>query len=504
MQQHTDTSCAEPALASGARRRFGDTDLGLLLTLAAPNVVGTAGETMLSFVDYAIVSQIGPTAQAGVQSGTMVFFTVYAFLLGMMLCVTTVVSQSLGANRPRDCSAYAWQGIWLSMIFGVLGFVLWPAMPELYRLIGHAPDVQAMEVDYTRIRVLGIGVAGATVALGHFFNGIHQPLHNAISVILANIVNGFLTYGLVFGAWGLPEMGVGGAALASVASSVLRCAWLIAAMCWGPRTARFEARRTIRWDRDKVRRLLDVGWPAGVAIALDIAAWACFLTLIVGQFGTTHLAASATCWRFTELSFMPALGIGFAVSTLVGKAIGEGRPELARRRVRLGAIVNMAYMGSMGAVFVLLGPQLMSLFADAADVIAVGAQLLIFVAVFQLFDAVALTYSNALRGAGDTRWPMVVGAALAWSVMVGGGVLTARYVPQWESSGPWAFATLFVIVIGVVLWLRWRGGRWEELDVIGRNEPQPADAGVTPVEMVPGERGLPTADSRIGSPAAEA
>jgi len=455
-------------------------DLRLLLLIATPNVASAAAETLKSFVDYAIVSRLGSEAQAAVSSGAMVYFSLFAFLLGMMVCVTTVVSQSLGVGRLRDCSAYAWQGIWVSLLFGLIGFVLWPVMPSLYALIGHDPEVQVMETSYTRIRLLGLGVTGVSVALGHFFNGIHRPSLNAYAVVGTTILNTVLTYGLVLGKWGLPAMGVAGAAIGSVIASVAQAFWLLTAMCLGSQAARFQARRSWPLDLEKLRRLVRVGWPSGVAFVMEITAWSMFLVVIVGTFGTKDLAATATCWRYTELSFMPAVGIGHAVCTLVGRAIGEGRNDLARRRALLGVFINMSYMGLCGLAFVLFGRALMELFSRDAEVIAMGVKLLVCAAVFQLFDAVTISYANALRGAGDTLWPAVVGGTLAWVVMVGGSAVVATLRPEWGSVGPWIFATLFVISVGTAFATRWRLGVWESIDVIGR----PAK-GVTVFEVVP-------------------
>ena len=449
-----------------SRRR--ESDVRLLLLLAAPNVASTAAESLMSFVDFAIVSKLGPEAQAAVSSASIVYFSVFGFVLGVMVCVTTLVSQSLGAGRLRDCSVYGWQGVWFSALFGLLGLALWPTLGTLFAVIGHEPVVQTMEVEYARIRLLGLAASGAAVGLGHFFNGIHQPRHNAYSVVATTILNGILSYALVLGRWGMPAMGVAGAALGSVIANVVRVLWLMSVMCWSSKTREFEARHTWRIRVDKMRRLVRVGWPAGVSVMMDISAWAVLLTFIVGRFGTYHLAASATCWRFIDLSFMPAIGIGQAICTMVGRAIGEGRNNVARRRAMLGAVLNVTYMGAMGIVFVLFGTELMSLFSNRQEVIEVGVQLLILAAVFQVFDAIAITYSHALRGAGDTLWPAVVSAVLVWVLMVGGAMVTVYVRPDWGACGPWGLATVFVTIIGVVFAVRWRRGAWEKFDVIGR------------------------------------
>ena len=449
-------------------------DLRHLLVIASANVASTLAQTVMSLADFWIVSMMpdASAAQAAVTCGAMVFFTIFGAALGTMTCTTTVVSQSLGAGRHRDCSAYAWQGVWLSLLFGLLGMAMWPVMPWFFSLFGHDPLVVAMETSYAQIRLLSLGAAGITVALGHYFIGIHRPWPNTYSAVAANIVNVVLAYALVFGKWGLPEMGVAGAAWATVIATVFRMVWLFWSLLVSTGVEEFHARRTWRWDPEKVRRFLRVGWPSGMWLVLEIGAWATFQVAVIGMFGRQALAATATVWRYTEVSFMPAVGIGIAISTLVGRSIGEGRKDLAYRRARMGVALNALYMGSLGICFVLFGRQLIDVFSDDPAVITLGSRLMIFAAVFQVSDAFTISYQNALRGAGDTRWPAIVGAFQAWSIMVGCGWLIGWARPDWGSYAPWTFATLYVICVGTTFWLRWRAGEWEKLDVIGRGSPQ--------------------------------
>jgi MATE family multidrug resistance protein len=445
-------------------------DLRLMLLIAGPNIATTAAETGLSMVDYLIVSQLGSQAQAAVSTAGVLFFTVFALPLGILICVTTMVSQSLGAGRKRDCAAYAWQGLRLSLPAVVVSVVFWHLTPSLFEAIGHEPAVQEMEVDYMRVRLLSLGAACGSVALGTYFNGIHHPGRNTVSVVGANVLNGVLTYMLVLGKWGAPALGVAGAAWGTVIATLVRLAWLWWTMCFSRLGVEFDARRAWRFDWDKMRRIIWVGLPSGASLVLDIGGWAAFMAFVIAEFGTAHMAATATCWRFIELSFMPAIGIGAAVTTLVGKSIGEKRFDRARRRAALGTKLNMTYMGFMALLFVTFGDAMMRLFSDEAEVIAIGTQILMFAAVFQLLDAVAITYSYALRGAGDTHWPAFVGAVENWGIMVFGGYWVAKAHPEFGSKGPWAFATLFVCLIGITLWYRWRQGKWEQFDVIGREE----------------------------------
>jgi multidrug resistance protein, MATE family len=473
-------------------------DLKLLLVLAAPNVATMLAESTLNMVDFWIASRLGSAAQAAVLSAILVFMSIFGLLMGTMACVSTVVGQSYGAQRPRDCSAYAWQGIWLSLLFGFACLALWPLMPSLYRLIGHAPDVQALEVSYTRVRLLVLGVAGANMAIAEYFNGIQRPRVNTVSVIGANVVNALLGFGLTFGLCGLPKLGFVGIAVGTLIATLVRAAWLLGALCTGRSQSEFHARKTWRLQLEKMQRLIQVGWPAGVQFVLDIAAWTAFLAWIIGKYGTTHLAASNTCARLTELSFMPAVGIGFTICAMVGQSVGEGRPAIARRRARIGVLINMGYMGLMAIVFIVFGRPLIGFFSQEEAVIAMGAGVLALAALYQMFDAVAISYSLALRGAGDTLFPAVACATLSWGIMVGGGLLMAERYRHLGIRAPWSFAAAYVIVIGLVLWMRWRIGRWERLDAIGRLGP---GAGGRTLSMDPlvGREAMATEDAPVGS-----
>jgi multidrug resistance protein, MATE family len=468
----------DPALLGQSWRN----DLLVLLALAVPNVASTVAQTLMSFTDFVIVSRMSAAsqAQAAVSSASLMFITLLALPMGTMTCVTTMVSQSLGAGRQRDCATYAWQGIWMSLLFGAGALLLWPLVPSLYQLFGHEPAVCSMEVNYTHIRLLSLGIAGATIALDNFFNGIHRPAINTVSVILSVVVNAVLAYAWVLGKLGFPAMGVAGAAWATVVATLLRAVFQISAMCFGKTASKFEPLKAWRWDREKMVRLCWVGWPAGAAFLTDIAAWTVFQLAIIGHFGTTDMAATGSVFRYLEVSFMPAVGIGMAVSTAVGKAIGQGHPRLARRITWIGTAINVAYMSLMAFLFITCGGVFMRFISTDPVVIQLGTRLFIYAAVFQFFDAIAITHSCALRGAGDTMWSSVVGAAEVWIILIGGGALVARLRPDLGSAGPWGFAAAFVICIGITLYLRWWWGRWETLDVIGRTEPipgQPVAAG---------------------------
>src|SRR5262249_21134174 len=153
-------------------------------------------------------------------------------------------------------------------------------------------------------------------------------------------------------------------------------------------------------------------------------------------------------FRYMAVSFMPAFGISTAVTALVGRYIGRGRPDIAIRRAHLGFAVAVTYMLCCGALFVLLRHQLIGLFTVDENVLRMGATFLIFAAVYQLFDAMYIVYYGALRGAGDTFVPALATAGLCWSITVVGGYLVARFATQLGPAGPWYVASIYGVILG--------------------------------------------------------
>jgi MATE family multidrug resistance protein len=221
----------------------------------------------------------------------------------------------------------------------------------------------------------------------------------------------------------------------------------------------FDAR--IRWDM--MRTLLKVGVPAGFQLICDILAWTVFINVIVASFGTAALSANSFAFTYMHVSFMPAIGVGAAVTALVGKYIGMKRFDVAIRRAHMGFFVVVGYMLMCGVLFYLYRHDLMKLFSDDPEVIRIGAVLMLFIAAYQLFDAMFIIYVSALRGAGDTLVPSVVQIVLVWTIVVGGGTLATKFAPQWGISGPWTLATIFGGILGVYLLARFSRGEWKHI-----------------------------------------
>jgi MATE family multidrug resistance protein len=274
----------------------------------------------------------------------------------------------------------------------------------------------------------------------------------------------------IFGLGPFPRLGVVGAAIATnIAYLVALVAYLVLSFRH-PDCIEYRFWRNFRYDRALFGRLMRYGVPSGMQMMAEIAAFSVFLFLI-GRLGTQSLAATNLALNINMLSFIPMLGVGTAVMTLVGKRIGEGRPQLAVRTTWLAAATTAIYMLVFGVLFVAFPEVILRPFTRTgaeAEMAAIRDEvvlLLRFVAVYTFFDGMAIVFAFAVRGAGDTRFAFVFTLISAWLLMA---------FPTWLllSTGygglyaAWAACSAYVVVLGVGFFLRFQQGKWQSMRVI--------------------------------------
>ena len=440
------------------------TGLQEILHLAFPIIASMASATIASFVDTWIVAQIGTTEMAAIMPAGVTAYTLTALPLGITQCVSTFAAQSLGRGMPGEGAAYTWQGLYLSVAVGIACFLLWPVAPLFFGAFGHEPEVVALEVMYFRIRLWSVGLGVAIGALNGFFYGIHRPNVPLVAMIIDNIANVVLCYMLVLGRWGAPALGLGGAAVAFVVSFVAQLAVLLAAFLSSACHTEFSTRKDWQFSWSRLQQLVRIGWPIGIQQSIDILSWGVLIILMVGRFGKEQLAASNIAIQYMTISFLPGLGLGQALTALVGRYIGERNISTAIQRVYEGLWLAMLYMTFMGLIYFLVPGPLMTFFNADSQVIQAGSTILLCAAAFQLFDAMNVTFIGALRGAGDTH-------GVAWITV---GLLVTVFAPlsigsvmftDLQSVGPWLAGTIHTILLGLLLWWRFAQGKWQEIDI---------------------------------------
>jgi len=449
-----------------------------ILVVAIPLILSTASWSVQHFVDRMFLAWYSPETIAAAMPAGMLHFSMVAIFMGTAGYVNTFVAQYYGAKRYHRIGPALWQGVYMSLIGGVLILITIPFAGFIFSLVGHSPQVQQNEVEYFRVICLGGGFYIASYALSGFFSGRGKTWPVMWVNVLTTAVNLILDYALIFGHWGFPELGIKGAGIATVVAGAFSFLLFLAILAGGNTNRTYHTLKGWRFDKALFMRLLRFGFPSGVQFFLEMTGFTGFV-LVVGRLGTASLAATNIAFNINTLAFMPMIGFGIAISVLVGQYLGADKPGLAQTAVYSGFHMTLAYMISIGAAYVLVPDIFVAPFAHQADpqsfseIYRYAVILLRFVAVYSIFDAMNIIFCSAIKGAGDTRYVMFVTVALSIFVLI----IPVYLVVEVFEAGlmlAWVLATVYVSLLGVVFYLRFLGGKWKTMRVIEQEVPVPA------------------------------
>jgi len=471
-----------------------------LLRIAAPTVATMTSYTLMTFTDKFLVARLGPEpVYLGAQgNGGLISWVPIAVAHGVLTIINTYVAQNLGAGKPERGAAYAWNGLWLACIYWITILVPFGfAIPWVFNAAGLDPQHRELASTYGQILIFGSILTMGTRTLGQYFYGLHKAGIILIAGVAANLFNLFASAVLAFGngpvpdfgaSWlgailqplaqsanwvatilGIPRMGIAGAAYGTVIATLIES--LIPAILFlSPKfDAKYHTRRAWRWSWAHIKDLVRLGWPGGIMFGNEMICWGYFMVYLVSSFGPEHATAGWIAHQYMALSFMPAVGIHVACTAIVGKYMGKCRPDLAAHRAWLGLRLAVVYMITCGVLMVVFRESMVRLFIDDStppetveQIVRLGSMFLVATATFQAFDAVAMTLSGSLRGAGDTVIPGIVTVVLSWVVIVGAGTLLIRILPDgFKPLGGWIGAALYIASLAVFLLLRFVGGKWK-------------------------------------------
>ena len=422
---------AGPVVVGGGGATLGEPTYRRILVLAAPLVLSSTGMMLMQVIDAIFLARYSKEAMAA---------SVTAGLAGFSAC---------------------------ALFIGVAGYTsVFVAGPWLFRHAEHDPAVWQLEAAYFRILCVGGVCSVLACAVSGFFSGRGDNLTLGMAQLAGLAVNALASWLLIFGHGGLPELGAAGAAIGTVIGQAVVCLGLGGLLVL-PRYGRSLGTWNMRLEWTLLRRLMRYGLPAGVRMLIEVAVWTLF-TSFIGRLGTEAQAATGIAFRINALAFFPLFGIGLAISTLVGQGQGMNRPDLGQRATWRGLLIAQVWMFSCAALFVWLPRPLLAVFrgpdvAAWARTLAMGVVLLRFVAGYCLVDAVNVVVVSALQGAGDTNWTLAASSIL-YAIFLG-----ALWSLQRNGAGIyalWTTATLFVLVLSLVMLARFHSGRWKTMTVV--------------------------------------
>jgi multidrug resistance protein, MATE family len=440
-----------------------------LLTLAAPLIVSQSFMTVQVFVDTILLSWHQQREMAASFPAVMWYWLPFGFLQVTAGYVSTFVAQYTGAGRPERVGPAVWQGIYFAVLAGLAFLVIVPLAPTLIAIGGHTAALQTLEVTYLRCLCFAALPMLVMAAVNGFFSGRGQTW-TVLGIEAAGTgLNVALALVLIFGRAGFPELGIMGAGLATLAGSWLSAVVALWLFFRKPYRTSFNTLRGWLFERDLFLRLMKYGGPAGAQVFLDVLVWNVFVQL-VGRLGEAATAATTLTVRLNMVAFLPMMGMGQAVSILVGQRLGADRPDIAERSAYTGLKWSFGFMCAVAALYLFFPNLLVSMFRGDHDAEAFAAMaaivpsLLVCVAIYSVVDSVNFTFSFALRGAGDTRFVSLCTFGLAWPILI---VPTYVVVRSGASvNWAWGFATAHIIAMSVCFYLRFRTGKWKTMRVI--------------------------------------
>jgi multidrug resistance protein, MATE family len=279
---------------------------------------------------------------------------------------------------------------------------------------------------------------------------------------IVNLLNITLSWLLVGGHMGMPELGVNGAAVGASVSRAMGGVLVIGLLLRGRSGLRLQL-GGLRLDRGLIRRILRIGMPVALDQLIFRLGMLAYMRT-VAALGTVAFAAHQVALNAESISFMPGFGFAVAATTLVGQGLGARDPERAQRDVTVAFYVCAGLMSALGVLFLVLPEQLIGFFTSDPEVIAQGVPPLRLVGVVQPFLSAMMVFAGALRGAGDTLTPMCVNGAGIWLLRVPLAWALTR-IWSWGLLGVWIAMSLDMCVRGTVLFMRFRLGKWKTIKV---------------------------------------
>jgi putative MATE family efflux protein len=447
----TESSTPEAAHAQEGAPASSNTINRRVLRLAGPVIGENLLETMLGIVDTILVAGLGAVAIAGVGGALQVMFFLIAALSAPAVGSSVLVAQAVGAGNTRRAGQVARQSLLWSVICSVplaVGGLLLSA--PVIGVFGMEPAAAAIGTAYLQVTMGTVVVLIGLFIGGGVLRGAGDSRTPMVVTAIANVINIGLSYGMIYGHFGLPALGAVGSAWATFIARAIALALLVGALWQGRNGVSICGSFSWRPQLNVARRILGIGVPAAMEQVLVSAAFF-VLTILVAGLGTATLAAHRIAFTALSFSFLPGIGFGIAATALVGQSVGARRLSEGGQAARIATIWAVVWMGLIGLILLFAAEPIMRLFTNDPAVVAAGAAGLRVVALAQPFWAVIFVQAGAMRGTGNTRFPLIVTGGGVWV-----SVLLAYTLVVTLGGGLIAVWAAFLVIAPVIATLHWR------------------------------------------------
>lgn len=440
-----------------------------MISVALPMFVSFGCDTVMIFTDRLLLSRLGPVMMNASLGGGISFYMMITFMFGLLGYITALAAQYLGAGQKENCAKVTVQGVILILIAWPI--IIWARRyaEQLFQLMGVSEEQIVPQIAYFHILVIGAPTALLRHCMASFFSGIGKTRVVMTASLLAMAINVLSGYTLIFGKFGFPKMGIEGAAWGAVFASF--CACLILGSVYFSKKIREEFHTleafAFRWDI--MKKLLRYGYPSGVEMFLAVMSFN-FMVMTFHSLGPVAATASSIVLNWDMVTFVPLMGIEIGVTSLVGRYMGAGQPDIAHRSVISGVKVGSIYALCMMALFFFFTKHLAAVFHPdhGTEIFEQALPAAIFmlrlVSLYLMSMIIMVVFVGALRGAGDTLWAMGFNVILHWIMA---GVLFAMLrIWYFPIEAGWTTVIILFLVLSTIVLFRYREGKWKTLRIV--------------------------------------
>ena len=446
-----------------------------ILAISLPLIISNAAHSLNLFFDRTFLAWYSKDAFAATLQSGMLHWTALSLFFSTVMYASTFVAQYSGAKRRERIGPALWQGIYLAIVGGILMMFLAPLARPFFRWVGHEAPLPEIESQYFVVLTLGSPVFLIKIALSCYYTGLGRTrvvmAVDALGCLTNMVLNLWLIFSPPLHLPGGPE----GAAIATVLAAgegIIFYAYLI----FRPSLdAQDHVLRGWRVDGALLRRLIRFGLPTGLHGLVDMTAFSVFM-LVVGKFGFEAQFASNAAMNINLLLFIPAVGMAQAASILAGQFSGAKTPELTERLASGILLITGAYMLVACFLYLAVPEFFVGWFrgniaeAEWQPILRLSKILLAVVAFYSMFDAMVLAISGVIKGAGDTKFVMLLSMVVSQILLTGPCLILVLYRDKMSTRTglllAWGFCSAYILFLAAAFLMRYLTGKWKTMTVI--------------------------------------
>ncbi len=386
------------------------------LSLAYPVIIGQLGIIMMGVVDSMMVGRLGPVSLAAASLGNSLIFIILIIGIGSSIVVSPIVAILVGGKRYSECGIYFRQSLVVNIALSLVMIIIILLGVNFIYLLKQPPEI----IDQTIVYMTIVGLSAFPLMIyqtyKQFIEGLSIMKPSMIISVLANLINAFANWILIFGKFGFPQLGIAGAAWATFASRVFMAMAIMFYVMRNNKLKQYDVNFHFRGlDFKIIKKLLRLGLPSGFQYFFEVGAFSTAV-IMIGWIGANELAAHQIAINLASSSFMAVLGISQAASIRVGNEMGEQSVYKIRKAGFTGIILGATAMFLAGITFIILNDFLPTLYISDKNVIEIASRLIIIAAMFQLSDGTQAVGIGVLRGLTDVKGPTIITFVAYWII----------------------------------------------------------------------------------------